>query len=307
MFLSVIKPGRLVDLTRMKGLTLRGLTPNVKARQRAFTLIELLVVIAIIAILAAMLLPVLSRARARALTAQCLNNMRQLQLAYHMYVDDNDDSLPLNAIGGTDSWITNGAEQVNVLFDGIRAGALYQYNQNQKIYECPANLATHKPSNGTVVLKARQEYGNPAITASTLLPQVRTCSINYPLGGYYGGNDILETGQPALHKFSDIKSPNPVPAQMFVFCDENEYSIDDGVFATYPTGTQNKWWNLPGSRHDNGTTWSFADGHCEYWKWHGSDVLKYTGPYQAADPVPPAAGSSDDLARVQACTSPQAP
>jgi prepilin-type processing-associated H-X9-DG protein len=89
---------------------------------------------------------------------------------------------------------------------------------------------------------------------------------------------------------------------MIVFVDENEFSVDDGDFAIDPLdqngkSTQNRWWNLPGSRHGKGTTWSFADGHAEYWKWHGSAVLTFNGYYQAAD-------SSDDLARVQACTSP---
>jgi prepilin-type processing-associated H-X9-DG protein len=93
-------------------------------------------------------------------------------------------------------------------------------------------------------------------------------------------------------------SPNPQPNQMIVFVDENEYSVDDGDFAIYPAGSgQKQWWNLPGNRHGNGTTWSFADGHAEHWKWHGTAVLTFTGYYQAAD-------SSDDLARVQACTCP---
>jgi len=88
---------------------------------------------------------------------------------------------------------------------------------------------------------------------------------------------------------------------MFVFVDENEYSVDDGDFATAVVGGPHAgtWWNLPGSRHGNGTTWSFADGHAEVWKWHGTAVLKFVGYYQGAD-------SSDDLARVQACTSPLA-
>ena len=86
---------------------------------------------------------------------------------------------------------------------------------------------------------------------------------------------------------------------MFVFADENEYSVDDGEFVVaVPGGLHDgTWWNLPGSRHNKGNTWSFADGHVEYWKWHGTAVLTFPGYYQAAD-------SSDDLARVQACTSP---
>ena len=288
-----------------RSLAFGGLTPGVKAwhRVRAFTLIELLVVIAIIAILAAILMPVLNRAKVRAQTAYCLNNMKQLQLAYLMYVHDNNDYCPPVAIGGVGAWITNGNEQANVLLDGIKGGVLFQYNQSFKIYACPANTKTLHPAS-TDVLKARTEFGNPGITTSSLLPMVRTCSINYPVGGF-NSSGALATGVNPVTKYTQIRSPNPAPAQMFVFVDENENSIDDGAFAMYPTGSgQNEWWNLPGSRHNRGSTWSFADGHEEYWKWHGSAVLTFTAYYQAADPASPAAGSSDDLARVQYGTCP---
>jgi len=285
-------------------------TPGVKASKGAFTLIELLVVIAIIAILAAMLLPVLDRAKERARTAYCLNNMKELQLAYRMYVDDNNDFLPLNATGGIlngiPSWITNGV--ATVLFDGIRAGVLYQYNQNVKVYVCPGNIVRTVATQGTDVLKARTEYGNSSIVSGTLEPLNRTCSINFPLGGYNGTTTpttpgaTLSTGVHAIIKYTDIRAPNPGPTQMFVFVDENEYSVDDGDFAMYPAGSGlNEWFNMPGSRHNKGSTFSFADGHVEYWKWHGTVVpaaeLQYGGAYTPAD-------SSDDLPRVQAGTCP---
>ena len=228
-------------------------------------------------------MPVLDKAKQRAWTADCLNNMRQLQMAYHMYVDDNNDRLPLNIVGGGSSWITNNNVQSTVLFDGIKNGVLYQYNQSVKIYECPANRKTISTPGGEV-LAARQEYGNPGITSGTLMPMTRTCSINYPLGASTNGNTQLGglDFYPVL-KASQMIAPNPNPAQMMVFCDENENSVDDGDFAMYPLGSgENEWWNLPGSRHDKGTTWSFADGHVEYWKWHGTSVLTFTAYYQAA-------------------------
>jgi prepilin-type N-terminal cleavage/methylation domain-containing protein/prepilin-type processing-associated H-X9-DG protein len=311
--LSTKKEGAMDDLARRKSPALRGLSPGVKARG-AFTLIELLVVIAIIAILAAILLPVLDKARQRGLMASCLNNMKQLQTAYRMYVDDNNDWLPWNGVGGigggVNSWITNNNDQTTVLVDGMRYGALYQYNQSVKIYECPANQRLLPTPTGTEALQARTEYGVPA-TIGTLLPQTRTCSINYPLGGYTAASvangtetgGTLATGVLAVNKFSQLIAPNPVPAQMIGFCDENKYSVDDGDFAMYPTGSsENEWWNMPGARHSNGTVWSFCDGHCEYWKWHGYVVPNAENnpnyaPYTPAD-------NSDDLARVQACTSP---
>jgi len=298
-------------LSRRKSPAFGGSTPGVKARQRAFTLIELLVVIAIIAILAAILMPVLDKAKQRALTAECLNNMKQLQTCYRMYVDDNNDFLPLNAVGGIvngiNSWITNSTVQTTVLFDGIRSGVLYQYNQSDKIYRCPADLRTIATP-ATEVLKARIEYGSPGIVANSLEPLTRTCSINFPLGGYNGAGTagagaILSTGVRAVVKFTQIVSPNPTPAQMFVFVDENERSVDDGDFAMYPAGSgQNIWWNMPGSRHNKGTTWGFADGHVEYWKWHGTVVPSQENNPNYAFYTP--ADSSDDLSRVQACTCP---
>lgn len=310
MTLSVKNSGALAYRPRRESRAFDGLSRGVKAFH-AFTLIELLVVIAIIAILAAILMPVLEKAKKRAEMAYCLNNMKQLQLAYQMYVNDNNDWLPWNATGGNaggvPSWITNGV--ATVLFDGIRGGVLYQYNHNVKIYVCPTTIARTVQTQGTEVLKARQEYGASGIVAGTPEPLNRTCSINYPLGGYTatstGAGALLATGVYAINKYSQMIAPNPTPAQMIVFCDENEWSVDDGDFAMYPAGSgQNVWWNTPGSRHLNGTTWSFADGHCEYWRWHGTvvpnqEVNPYTG---NAHYVP--ADSSDDLSRVQACTCP---
>src|SRR5215469_5957338 len=97
----IIRKDMLAKLSKKRNLALSELHHGVKARQCAFTLIELLVVIAIIAILAAILLPVLNRAKQKALAVDCLNNMKQLQTAYLMYVSDNEDRLPLNMLGGS--------------------------------------------------------------------------------------------------------------------------------------------------------------------------------------------------------------
>ncbi|HTV43052.1 MAG TPA: type II secretion system protein [Candidatus Sulfotelmatobacter sp.] len=292
------------------------LTSGVKSRG-AFTLSELLAVVTIVAFLAAILFPVLERAGETVRTAQCLNNMKQLQRCYRMYVEDNQGWLPWNGIGGigggVESWITNNNAQTTVVFNGIEAGVLYPYNRNVKIYQCPENVRTLPVPNGTEVAQARQEYDLPTISFSSLLPQTRTCSINYPLGGYTGASAangqldgaVLATGVQAVNKYSEMIAPNPTPARMFVFVDENEYSVDDGDFAMYPAGSgENEWWNTPGSRHDRGTTWSFADGHCEYWKWHGTVVpTQEVNPYDGYTHYAPA-DSSDDLARVQAGTCP---
>jgi prepilin-type N-terminal cleavage/methylation domain-containing protein/prepilin-type processing-associated H-X9-DG protein len=265
-----------------------------------FTLIELLVVIAIIAILAAMLLPALARAKCKGKRTQCLSNMKQLQLCWQMYVDDYNDTMPPNGGTPTDgpfgnglpnSWI-QGNGQTDPATPWIPNGLLFPYNKSIDIYACPANIRQ------ITIPK------NPPITWSdTMVPQPRTVSMNYPLGGFTSadpaGTSPLLTGVHAVHKIAELKTPNPGPADMFVFVDENEYSIDDGDFAVAVPGGPHAgtWWNLPGSRHCNGCTFSFADGHADYWPWHGSSVLKFSGYYQAPD-------TSDDLARVLACTSP---
>ena len=277
--------------------------PLVKAGagwRAGFTLIELLVVIAIIAILAGLLLPALAKAKAKAKAIQCLSNMKQLQLCWHMYLDDNGDQLPLNGPASTqgpggnglpNSWIQGNA-QSDPATPYIPNGVLYPYNKTLTIYACPANTRR-------VTFPA-----NPPTTfVATAGPQARTVSMNYPVGGFTAaepaGGGVLLTGVRGVRSYNDINRPNPGPSQMFVFMDENEFSVDDGIFVVAVAGGlhDGSWWNLPGSRHNNGATFSFADGHVEYWKWHGTAVLTFTGYYQAAD-------SSDDLARVQACTSP---
>jgi prepilin-type N-terminal cleavage/methylation domain-containing protein/prepilin-type processing-associated H-X9-DG protein len=293
---------RKLDIQINKASRGKRLVGRSAVRWAGFTLIELLVVIAIIAILAAMLLPALARARDKARTTQCQSNMKQLQLCWHMYFTDNNDLLPLN--GGTstpgpggnglpNSWIQGGG-QSDPPTPWIPNGVLYQYNKEVTLYACPANRR-----------QLTYPLAPPDHWSAWDGPQARTVSINYPLGGFTAADPqggILLNGQRSIMKYNQIGvAPNPGFARTFVFVDENEFSVDDGDFAVaVPGGLHDgTWWNLPGSRHNNGTTWSFADGHVEYWKWHGTTVLKFTGYYQPAD-------SSDDLARVQACTSPLA-
>ena len=277
---------------------------SIVTRHLGFTLIELLVVIAIIAILAALLLPALASAKARAKAIQCVSNMRQLQVCYHMYCDDNNGSLPANLAtpnGGTasssNSWVT-GYAQTDYLLTNIQNGVLYQYDQSPAIYVCPAD---------TLQIN----------TNGTSYPQTRSCSINIGMNGTTGqlpvsGNLLNLQGDSFWPITSDsgfltAKPTGVSVSQMIVFVDENEHSVDDGVFALHSQGSGiNKWWNLPGSRHNKGCTFSFADGHAELWKWHGSKVLTYipsangnnTGD-QDADPTS-GPGSSDDLPRAEA-------
>jgi prepilin-type N-terminal cleavage/methylation domain-containing protein/prepilin-type processing-associated H-X9-DG protein len=278
-------------------LAFRGVTPGVKAHDRAFTLIELLVVIAIIAILAAILMPVLDKAKKRALTAQCINNMKQLQECYILYLGDNSDQVPINLTsGGTtttiseNSWIAGNA-QTDISTTNIQQGKLYDYNKQVAIYACPANTKTI----------AVTSFGSV-----THVPQTRTCSVDFSLGG---GSP---PGAPLTRSvmFGSYAKGLQVrdPSEKIVFVDENENSVGDGCFGLYPYGSVpnlvDTWWNMAGSRHNKGCTFSFVDGHAEYWKWHGSAVLTYppsTGnPPNVTVTSDWPADNSDDLPRVSA-------
>jgi len=236
-----------------------------------FTLIELLVVIAIIAILAAMLLPALARAKQQALKVNCLNNLRQLQVAWHMYIDDFNGAVVINyggspwgyGISMPGSWYV-GNPTHDTTTTNIENGTLFPYTRNARIYRCPTDTQTVP---GTSVL----------------------LSLSYSLNLWIGGND---TWVPELiSKYSQFIKPGP--AATYTFAHENDQSIDDGRLGMDPPG-QWDWLNYPTSRHSRGGTFSFADGHQEYWKWRGSSVIVFHG-YGGSAPV-----NDPDLIRVQA-------
>ena len=230
--------------------------PTRKGRA-AFTLIELLVVIAIIAILAAMLLPALTRAKSRALGIKCLNNMKQLDVCWIMYAGDNTDELVPNwiALSGAspkEAWVGGDLKKLPGTTNevDVKNSRLFPYNASLGIYKCP----TPSLVNG--------------------LQPVRTVSLNGRMGGgdaadasRYGTYDcsgILGPNYPMFKRLSSILRPNPSAA--LTFLDESPGTLDDGFFAVRLTSI---WQNSPTVRHAKGATFAFADGHSERWGWRG--------------------------------------
>lgn len=237
-----------------------------QAQRSGFTLIELLVVIAIIAILAAMLLPALSRAKLKAQGVYCMNNHRSLMLAWRMYVDDNQDKLPFaspstptSSTPGT--WVTgkldftDNASNWNPDQD-ITKSPLWQYcGKNLSIWRCPSDKST-------VNVNGKR------------LNRVRSMSMNLWLGGFGGKMDpnVDPTGKwKVYNKFSEFGA-DPGAANIFVFLDMREDSIDLGNFGVCMDGypgqpSAYRFFDLPGSYHSQANSFSFADGHAEIKKW----------------------------------------
>ncbi len=237
--------------------------PAATGRPPAFTLIELLVVTAILGVLAALVLSALSQAKSRAQTTVCLNNLKQLQLAWLVYCDENDDQVPYNAwhqnwqvfrtnwVDGVMSYETDQewpgrwthADSTNTaLLVASTRSQLGPYVKSYAVYKCPGDKST--------ILLGGQRY-----------PRVRSYAMNLQMG------DWLEKGAPGV-----ITSREQIGRPAWVFIEEHEDTITDGCFWFFDyigddDPARYGWGQMPASRHSRSGMLSFSDGHVEQHRW----------------------------------------
>jgi prepilin-type N-terminal cleavage/methylation domain-containing protein/prepilin-type processing-associated H-X9-DG protein len=261
-------------------------------RNRGFTLVELLVVIAIIAILASLLLPALNRAKSKAESIVCLNNTRQLGFAWEIYAGEHNGLLaynlggsgergiaadtPLNWVGNVMDWSENNSDNTNLAT--ITQASLGSYSGSPRIYRCPSDRVLSDP---------QRQNGWSA--------RIRSYSMNAMIGdaGEVSKSGVNENNPTYVQFFKVTTIPNP--GKIFIFLDEHPDSINDGYFlnkwpylkdaTSIPDDDDWQWIDLPGSYHNGGANFSFADGHSEYHRWQNALTKQPPRPYSLALPM----------------------
>jgi prepilin-type N-terminal cleavage/methylation domain-containing protein/prepilin-type processing-associated H-X9-DG protein len=223
-------------------------TPDAGRQRRAFTLIELLVVIAIIAVLASLLFPALSRSKAKAESLTCVSNIKQLSLAWGLYADDFNDWLVNNhgvpeTLARRQTWANNvqdwTASDDNTNLTFLSDSKLGPFaSRATRIYKCPADRMPAPNGQHIRSMSMNAMVGNPGELTNRFNPQYVQ---------FFKKAQIL------------------TPSGIFVFLDEHADTLNDGFFVN--TLEEPMWGNLPGSYHNGGANFSFADGHVESHRW----------------------------------------
>lgn len=272
------------------------------APRSGFTLIELLVVIAIIAILAAMILPALGKAKTRAQGISCMNNTKQLMMAWRMYIEDNRDTLPF-AYGTVANaapyvWVPSGGDKnINPDPGGERTRGNWDYD-----YTIKQSLIWPYCGNATAIWHCPADHSFGINNQGQRIPRVRSVAMNNWVGGngdtppkykgYWGaGGEWV-----VFRKLTQMNRPGP--SMTFVLLDEWEKSINDGYFVTemdgYPNAATTKLVDFPAFYHNNAAGFAFADGHSEIHRWIDSRTFN-----PPKDPVVTASPNNRDVQWMQ--------
>ena len=245
--------------------TLPSLLKNPSSRA-GFTLVEALVVAGIVGVLATIILPAISGAKGKGYTVVCLNNMRQLAIAWNTYADDREGTLPYNyGVAETYTNIANG--KLMNWANNVMTWNLEEDNTNE-LYLARGGLGPYLSGVVSPFKCPSDKALSAAQRAAGWRERTRTYSMNAMVG--YAGSYIkyggINVNNPKYKQFMKLHEI-PDPSGIFIFIEEHPHSINDGYFLSKPGALPPHWFDLPAAYHSGGANLSFGDLHIEYRKW----------------------------------------